>query len=286
MVKKRYLLLLVLWIGAFPAFSQKKMAYRLYDARGRAVSYEKMLKALSRQDIVLFGEFHNNPIAHWLQLELTKDLHSLRPLTLGAEMFETDNQYFLNAYLSGEIDERGLDSLARLWRNYKTDYAPVVRFAKSQGLPFVATNIPRKYAAMVARGGFEALDTLPLIEKALMAPLPISYDPELPGYKNMLTMFGDHASENFPKAQAIKDATMAHFILQNFAPGRLFLHLNGAYHSDNYEGIVWYLRRQRPELRCATISTVQQADVTRLLPEHRKRADFILCVDEDMTTTY
>lgn len=286
MVKKGNLLLLALLLGALSAFAQKKMAYRLYDARGRAVSYEKMLKALSRQDIVLFGEYHNNPIAHWLQLEVTKDLHALRPLTLGAEMFETDNQQALDQYLQGEIDEKGLDSLARLWRNYKTDYAPVVRFARAQKLPFIATNIPRKYASMVSRGGFEALDTLPTREKALMAPLPIPYDPNLPGYKNMLTMFGDHANENFPKAQAIKDATMAHFILQNFKPGRLFLHLNGAYHSDNYEGILWYLRRQRPDLRYMTISTVQQADVTRLLPEHRGRADFILCVDEDMTTTY
>ncbi len=262
------------------------MAYRLYDSRGRAVSYEKMLRALSRQDIVLFGEYHNNPIAHWLQFEVTKDLHARRPLSLGAEMFETDNQQALNQYLRGEIDERGLDSLARLWRNYKTDYAPVVRFAQANNLPFIATNIPRKYASAVSRGGFEALDTLPMREKAFMAPLPIPYDPNLPGYKNMLTMFGDHANENFPKAQAIKDATMAHFILQNFTPGRLFLHLNGAYHSDNYEGILWYLRRQRPDLRYMTISTVQQADVTRLLPEHHRRADFILCVDDDMTTTY
>jgi len=285
-VNKENLLLAVLLFGAISMFGQKKMAYRLYDGQGRAVSYEKMLKALSQQDVVLFGEYHNNPIVHWLQLEFTKDLHALRPLTLGAEMFETDNQEALNKYLRGEIDERGLDSLARLWRNYKTDYAPVVRFAQANRLPFIATNIPRKYASAVARGGFAVLDTLPTAEKSLMAPLPISYDPDLPGYKNMLTMMGDHANENFPKAQAIKDATMAHFILQHFVPGRLFLHFNGAYHSDNYEGILWYLRRSRPGLRYMTISTVTQANVSRLQPEHRGKADFILCVDEDMTTTY
>ena len=276
----------MLLVEAFLAFGQKKLAYRIFDGRGRQVSYEKMLKVLSKQDIVLFGEYHNNPIAHWLQLELAKDLYALRPLTLGAEMFETDNQQVLDRYLQGTLDERGLDSLARLWPNYKTDYAPLVKFARANGIPFVATNIPRKYAAAVARSGFEALYDLPEKEKALMAPLPIPFDPELPGYKNMLTMMGDHANENFPKAQAAKDATMAHFILQSFAPGRLFLHINGAYHSDNYEGILWYLRRTRPNLRYATLSTVIQTHTSRLQSENRGRADFILCVDEDMTTTY
>ncbi len=28
-----------------------------------------MLRTLQQKDIVLFGEFHNNPISHWLQLE-------------------------------------------------------------------------------------------------------------------------------------------------------------------------------------------------------------------------
>ena len=285
-MKKGILLLWMLLVEAFLAFGQKKLAYRIFDGRGRQVSYEKMLKVLSKQDIVLFGEYHNNPIAHWLQLELAKDLYALRPLTLGAEMFETDNQQVLDRYLQGTLDERGLDSLARLWPNYKTDYAPLVKFARANGIPFVATNIPRKYAAAVARSGFEALYDLPEKEKALMAPLPIPFDPELPGYKNMLTMMGDHANENFPKAQAAKDATMAHFILQSFAPGRLFLHINGAYHSDNYEGILWYLRRTRPNLRYATLSTVIQTHTGLLQSENRGRADFILCVDEDMTTTY
>lgn len=189
-------------------------------------------------------------------------------------------------YLAGTINDKGLDSLARLWKNYPTDYAPLVRFAQKNKLPFVATNIPRRYASKVARGGFEALDTLSDQEKAWIAPMPMPYDAELPGYKAMLEMMGGHGGANLPKAQASKDATMAHFILQYYRPGALFIHFNGAYHSDNYEGILWYLRRQQPQLRYATISTVSQADNRKLLPENKGRADFIICVDEDMTTTY
>ena len=63
-----------------------------------------MLKTLEDKDMVLFGELHNNPIAHWLQYELTADLHTKRQLILGAEMIEADNQDELDDYLSGKID--------------------------------------------------------------------------------------------------------------------------------------------------------------------------------------
>ena len=95
-----------------------------------------------------------------------------------------------------------------------------------------------------------------------------------------------HGGENLPKAQAIKDATMAHFILKNYSPGDFFIHFNGSYHSENYEGILWYLKKERPELKYTTITVVSQADCSKLLDENRNKADFIICVDEDMTTTY
>jgi hypothetical protein len=79
---------------------------------------------------------------------------------------------------------------------------------------------------------------------------------------------------------------MAHFILQYYKPGSKFIHYNGAYHSENYEGIVWYLNKSRPDLHVATITTVSQKELKPLLAENKKKADFIICVDEDMTKTY
>lgn len=283
----KHLILLVYLVSlAFPTFGQNKPAYVLYNAAGKKVSYGKMIRTLKDKDIVLFGEYHNNPIAHWLQLETAKDLQRQRRLVLGAEMFEADNQEALDRYLRGEIDAKGLDTLARLWKNHPTDYAPLVNFARDSHLVFAATNIPRRYASRVAKGGFEVLDTLSALEKSWMAPLPIAYDAELPGYKNMIAMMGGHGGPNIPKAQASKDATMASFILKYYKPGNLFLHFNGSYHCENYEGILWYLKRQQPELRYATITTVSQSNIHRLLAENKGKADFIICVDEDMTTTY
>ncbi|WP_437395075.1 ChaN family lipoprotein [Flagellimonas lutimaris] len=282
---KNLVLLLTLTLTLLTASGQKE-PYVIYNSKGKKVSYKRMLKTLGEKDMVLFGELHNNPIAHWLQYELTADLHAKRPLILGAEMIEADNQDELNDYLSSKIDYKALDSTARLWNNHKTDYAPLVDFAKDNSLVFVASNVPRRYASMVYKGGFEALDSLPAQEKEWIAPLPITYDAELPGYQNILKMMGDHGSPTLVMAQAIKDATMAHFILQNYKEGSLFLHYNGAYHSNDYEGILWYLQLDRPELKYSTISTVTQENVHKLEDENKDIADFIICVDQNMTTTY
>lgn len=269
------------------ANAQHKSPYALFSSEGKKSNYQKLLKAAEKADVVLFGEFHNNPIDHWLQMELTKDLHSKNKIILGAEMIETDNQDALDLYLQDSLDVKGLDTNARLWNNFKTDYLPLVDYAKENAIPFVATNIPRRYAKMVYRNNFAVLDTLPDSVKNWIAPLPILFNPELPGYKNMAEMMAGHGAALFlAQAQAIKDATMAHFILKNRQEGSIFLHLNGAYHSNNYEGILWYLKQIEPNLKYLTISTVEQTDLSALDKENQKQANFIIVVDEDMSKSY
>lgn len=283
---KKAIGIILYFVCSFGIFAQHKPAYILYNAKGKQVSYGKMLKELLKQEVVLFGEIHNNPISHWLELKIAKDCGERRAILLGAEMFERDNQQPLNHYLEGKITAKGLDSLARLWKNYKTDYAPLVNYAKENKVGFVATNVPRKLASMVSKGGFEALNTLSPLEKTWVARLPIAYDASLPGYQKMLTMMGDHGSPNMAKAQALKDATMAHSILEHLNMDELFIHYHGSYHSEFHEGIMWYLKQARATMRIATIATVSQKDIQSLLPEHWGKADYIICVEEDMTGTY
>lgn len=278
--------LLLTFLFATTSFGQDKQAYEIFDAKGNKTSYEKIVKTAQKSRIVLFGELHDNAIVHWLQYEFTKDLFTKKGLVLGAEMFETDNQNQLNNYLNGKINQKVLDSTARLWKNYKTDYKPLVDFAKDKKISFIATNIPRKYASMVYKKGLEELQTISFEEKKLMAPLPIEFDGELPGYKDMLKMEGNHAGDKMPKAQAIKDATMAYFILKNLKENYIFVHYNGTYHSDNFEGISWYIRERDPEVSIMTIATVEQKDVKDLEKENHGKADFIIVVDEDMTKTH
>lgn len=283
---------LVILLGIMPLLlpAQNKPAYQLFDRQGAPLEYNHLMEQAIENKVVLFGELHNNPIAHWLQIELTNDLYQAvsNQLVLGAEMFEADNQLLLNEYLSGMILQKNFEAEARLWNNYETDYQPLVVFAKDNNLPFIATNIPRRYAALVNREGFEGLEQLSPTAKEYIAPLPIAYDPSLPGYQAMMQMEGmpAHISANLPKAQAIKDATMAHFILLNMNADGIFLHFHGAYHSNNDEGIVWYLKQKEKDLPVLTITTVEQQQVHTLDPEHIGLADIIIAVPSTMTKTY
>ncbi len=280
------LLAFALALVTFAGQAQDKAAYHVYDKNGTKIDYTTMLNRLAEADIVLFGELHNNSISHWLQYEVTNDLSAQRKMILGAEMLEADNQDELDEYLAGNMDQKALDTLARLWPNHSTDYKPLVDLAKEKELRFIATNIPRRYAAMVHKGGFEALEGLSKEEKSWIAPLPIPFDPELPTYKEILEMMGEHGTPELVKAQAIKDATMAHFILENYKKKHLFIHYNGRFHSDAFEGILWYLKQKRKDLNYLTITTVEQADINSLEEENKGIADFIICVDENVTKTY
>ncbi|MEN8115719.1 MAG: ChaN family lipoprotein [Bacteroidota bacterium] len=287
---KNILYVFVAMFFLFTAFKSDKPAYSLYDKDGKPVKYEKMLKQFEDADIVLFGEYHDNPISHWLQLEVTKDIYEMKgkDLVLGAEMFESDNQVIMDEYLDSLISQSTFEKEMRLWPNYKTDYKPLVEFANKKQLKFVASNVPRRYASLVHKKGFEGLEELSDEAKQFIPPLPINYDADLECYKSMMTMGGMKAgpkSSNLPKAQAVKDATMSHFILKNWSEGQLFLHYHGAYHSANFESIYWYLKQQNPDLKIITIATVQQDDVTELTEENTGTADFTICVDEDMTKT-
>ena len=276
----------ILLFATIISAAQDKKAYQIFDKNGKKTSYEKLLKAGEKAEVVLFGEYHDNSVVHWLQLEFTKDLAEKKPLVLGAEMLEADNQSQLDHYLKGEINQKQLDSSARLWKNYKTDYKPLVDFAKEKKFSFIATNVPRRYASLVFKKDLVALDSLSAQEKSWIAPLPIEFDINLPGYKSMMGMQGGHAGDKMPKAQAIKDATMAYFIHKNRKENSTFVHYNGTYHSDNYEGINWYLKKLDSEIKIITIATVEQKDITKLEAEHYNKADFILVIDEDVTKTY
>jgi uncharacterized iron-regulated protein len=284
----RNILLAVFLLSIQCAVAQDKPAYQIFTKEGKAVEYGKMIKELGKADVILFGELHDNSIDHWLELQVTKDLYAFNSnLALGMEMFEADDQIVLNEYLNGTIEEKHLLVEAKVWDNYKNDYKPLIEFAKEKKLKAIATNIPRRYANLVFRMGVESLNSLPGEAKQWIAPLPVEIDLTLPGYKNMVAMaaHGQNMNgENMARSQAMKDATMAYFILQN--RGEIFIHFNGSYHSQNYEGINWYLKKGDPKLKVATIHTVEQESIEKLVDENANTADFIICIPKDMNKTY
>lgn len=300
-MKTRTFKLLALLLITFAAFTSKGLsqtadgelpAYRLFNNSGKHISYAALIDSLRHFDVVFIGEQHNCPITHWLEYEIAKSLYAIHKekLMIGEEMMESDNQLILNEYMEGKITYQRFEEEARLWPNYKTDYYPVVFFAKEHHIPFIATNVPRRYANAVKYNGLAALDSFSREAKRFMAPLPIAfhYDKEKSEATfGMMSMMAGHKKVDYEKmaaAQAIKDATMAWFIAKNIK--HYFLHINGSFHTEAKGGIIPYLLQYKPGLRVVTVMTVRQESIQRLDDNNKGRADYYICVPEDMTTTY
>lgn len=263
--------------------------YKIYNNQGNEVRFEAMAEIAGQHEVIFFGELHNNSLAHWLQLQMLKSLHeSGKKVVLGAEFFERDDQLNIDEWLAGKMRDSNFEAEAKLWKNYATDYKPLMLYAKKNQIPFVASNIPRKYASLVSRQGLAGLDSLSEQAKSYIAPLPIEVDKTLPGYVGMKEMM--HGSgmnlDYMIEAQAVKDATMAYSLFDYINKGKTIFHVNGSYHSNNYEGIVWYLKRKFPTVRIMTINTVEQDNIHTLDPKNQSSADFIIVLPLDSHKSY
>jgi len=284
----RQLLLFAWLILSTGTFAQDLPAYQIFTSKGKKTTFKALVDASVKHDVVLFGELHDNPIDHWLQLELAKALYAKSDsnLCIGAEMFELHQANALNRFLqNGDLEQ--LKDSAKLWSNFDTDYAPLLVWAQENHVNYIATNITRKYASAVFKKGLASLDTISEPEKQLMCPLPFPFDSTLSQYKELIQMGKEmHASGiDFALAQAIKDATMAYRICTQLGTYQHFLHLNGAFHSDYFQGIMWYIHHYQPNASVLTISTVSQEDLKKLGKESLGKADFIIVTPVTMTKT-
>lgn len=280
-----------IYLGEMTAQDNIKKAYTLFDKTGKEISYGDLIDGISSSDVVFIGEMHNCPITHWLEFEIVRSLHNLhgKDLMIGEEMFEADNQLIIDEYMQGKITMDRFEKEVRLWGNYETDYAPVVGFAKEHSIPFIATNIPRRYANSVSKEGLSVLDTFSEEAKKYIAPLPIHFDYNEGESKEafgMMSMMGQKSNnvQYMSQAQATKDATMAWFIAKNIK--RKFVHINGSYHTDFKGGIIPYLLCYKPNTNIVTIVSVRQESIDLLDEENKGRADFYICIPEDMATSY
>lgn len=280
--------------SAVTATAATPAAYRLFDNSGAEVDFSTMIDSLAKADVVFIGENHNCPISHWMELEVTRalfDRHG-KKLVMGEEMMEADNQLIFDEYLTGLTSYDRFEAEARLWDNYSTDYYPTIYFAKENGIPFVATNIPRRYANAVSSNGLECLENFSDEAKTYMPPLPIPYEAdnsEMEEKFGAMMMFSRRSPEEMQllaEAQALKDATMAWFIAKNMKEDSKFLHINGSMHSDNNEGILPYLLKYRPGTKTATVTARRQDEIDKIDPDYLGAADFYIVVPTDFPTSY
>lgn len=277
----RYLpVLLLLALLTPPALAQAPRE-RVWSARASSwISLSELMDDLARADVVFVGENHEQPEAHRLELLLLQGLHQQRPtLAAGFEMLERDVQPVVDAYVSGAIDLEQLKAGTRPWKRYESDYHPLVEYARTHSLPVVATNVPRTLAQQVAKGGLAALASTPLHVQRLYAR---RVSAPIDAYYERFTA-SPHAAPDamlrYYEAQCLKDDTMAESVadfLEARAP-ELFVHFNGAFHSDFGLGAAQRLRERRPGAKVLTVTLMPVKDVQAAdAAEHKGRAEYLI----------
>ena len=235
---------------------------------GKELSAAQLAKRLQKYDVVFFGEFHDQSEIHQSELELLEAMYKAKgeKLALSMEMFEVDNQSKLNNFLADTLSEEDFLAASRPWPNYRTDYAPLVNFAKEKKMPVVAANVPRFLAAHVAKNNASTEG----VEAQYQQWLPKhTYAPE-GAYKDKFyaQMSSPAAPMKMPPqrlaavyaAQCLKDDKMAESIaaFADAHPDMQILHINGCFHSDAHLGTTQKLEALRPKLKVAVITPLER----------------------------
>lgn len=244
-------------------------AVQFSDAQsGKNLTAAQLASKLQKYDVVFFGEYHDQSEIHQYELELFKAMYKAKgaKLALSMEMFEADNQSKLNNFLADTLSEENFLAASRPWPNYRTDYAPLVNFAKEKKMPVIAANVPRFLAAHVAKNNASTES----VEAQYQQWLPKhTYAPE-GAYKDKFyaQMSSPAAPMKMPPqrlaavyaAQCLKDDKMAESIVA-FADAHQnmqILHINGCFHSDAHLGTAQKLEALRPELKVAVITPLER----------------------------
>jgi len=268
--------------------------HRVYDTRKKQfIDFELLVSRLAATDLVFVGEQHDDPATHRMELAIFEGIARRRDtVTLALEMFERDVQPLLDRYLAGSATEAEMLAGSRPWKNYPTDYRPLVELARSRQWPVVASDVPRPLASMVARTGLAGLDTLAPDRRETVAKTLAC--PEDDYYRKFVAVMGDmsgHGPQAKPEeakarigkiyeAQCVKDETMGESVARSWLPGRTVLHYNGSFHSDFRLGTAARALQRTPGATMLVVTAVPVKDLDRLNPskEDRKRADYLLYV--------
>ncbi|ARV60958.1 hypothetical protein BZZ01_22145 [Nostocales cyanobacterium HT-58-2] len=183
------------------------------------LSFEEMLLALNKSNVVYLGEIHNNPKDHKNQLKIIQELYKQNPkIAIAMEMFQKPYQGVVNQYLAGKITEEELiekSEYEKRWGFPWQNYAPILNFAKEKQLSVITLNTPSEITRKVAQKGLESLTPS---EQKLIPPLSEIQTNNEEYRQQLESVFQQHQAanhgnstdiENFFQAQVLWDETMA-----------------------------------------------------------------------------
>jgi uncharacterized iron-regulated protein len=270
-----------------PAYKGKTAVLRpgLFDLRsGCRATVEEVAAAADGAAFVFVGESHDNAEHHRFQAEVIRALADRgRNVIVGMEMFPTSSQHALNLWTLGKVSEEEFIKQSEWESVWGFDYAlykPIFDVVRQRGLRMVGLNVPREWAAKVAREGPGALTPG---ERGDMPDLDLTNAEHRKLFEAMLGGAGGHMmGENVYAAQVLWDTAMAHAALKYWertsrTAGTVFVVLAGSGHVAYGLGIEYRLRQQAdlPALTIMALDSEPGEPVT----VSRSLADFVLVTE-------
>ncbi len=213
----------------------------------------EIIPRLAKKRVIYVGETHSNYGHHLLQLEIIQRLYALNhDLAIGLEFFQQPFQQVLDAYIRGELTEAELLAQAEWYDRWIYDYRlyrPILRFARDNGIPLVALNVPMEIIEQVSRKGIDGLTA------SERAALPVTIDSSDQVYRERLrNIFEKHARssdrsfDRFMEVQLCWDEGMASQIADYLKrhPRRQMVVLAGSGHLMYGSGIPNRVQRRIP----------------------------------------
>ena len=243
----------------------------------RVVDMDMVIADLAGYDAIFIGEAHGHAASHYVQSKIFSGLHAKYADTaLSMEQFERSQQGVMDDYLAGKIGEETLIHDGKAWDHYRSSYRPLVEFAKNNGLPVIAAEIPGNMVSCVGERGPGFLNELKGEPRTWIAS---KLHLEDGAYKDKFYAFLDATAghrvagdmseaekeqKKFRRfaAQVSRDDTMAESIALHMKanPGRKVMHINGSFHSAGLLGTVERLKMHIPGLRVANVHPIMVDD--------------------------
>ena len=216
------------------SFRDQIQTYKV--SSGEKIPFKQLIGEISKADIIFTGEIHNNERHHRLQLETIRGLSEAGiPLAVGFEMFPKKSQATLDGWVAGSV---ALDDFMRFYETHWSQPWPLFRdlflYARGNGIPLLALNIPQKISQKVRQAGFSSLSEEEL--KQLPPGLGCNVDEKYMQFIQKafaLHKNDDKAFVNFCESQLLWDKSMAWYLLDfhRTYPGRTIVVITGINHA-------------------------------------------------------
>jgi len=239
--------------------------------------------------VVMVGENHEDELAQALELQILKTVGSTpeKKVGLSLEFYDRESQTVLDEYLGDLVPLATFLRDSRPPGNHPV-YQPLIDHCKTDHLPVIASNCPRRYTAMVSKGGRNCLTSLATTSAGQLLP-PLPYPGASKEYtENFINIMREMGNTNptvpttMLDAQSLWDATMADSINQGLGRLDRVVHVTGYFHIQHKLGLVEHMTRLRPEIEILTIVILPSAQTHEITQEQKDIADLVVLTDLEM----